>query len=75
MADKTFLQRLFGRASRSLRLFLFNSTLFIMIGVWLTGIDNVHWSIYIVPAFYTFAAVFGICPGINLWRIIMNDRE
>ncbi len=75
MDDYTFLQRLFGKSSRAVRLFLFNSTLLIMIGIWLSGFDNVHWSIYFVPAFYTFAAVLGICPGMNLWRIILNESE
>ena len=75
MADKSFLQHLFGRSGKAMRMFLFNSTLFIMLGVWLTGFENVHWTIYIVPAFYTFAFVFGICPGINLWRIVMKENE
>lgn len=74
MAEKTFLQRLFGKSSGAVRLFLFNATLFIMLGVWLTGFDKVHWTIYIVPGFFTFAVVFGICPGINLWRIVMKEN-
>lgn len=74
MAEKTFLQRLFGKSSGAVRLFLFNATLFIMLGVWLTGFDKVHWTIYIVPGFFTFAFVFGICPGINLWRIVMKEN-
>ena len=44
-------------ASRTMRLFMFNSSLFMLIGIWLSGFDNVHWFIYFVPAF------FYICGG------------
>jgi len=73
MSNKTLLQKLFGKSSLSVRLFLFNSTLLMLIGVWMTGFDKVHWSIYVAPAFFGFAVIFGVCPGINLWRIVTKE--
>lgn len=72
MADSNNRFWLFAKSSSGMRMFLFMSTLFIMAGIWLTGFENVHWFIYIVPAFFTFAWVFGICPGLNLWKKVFD---
>ena len=74
MANTNRFMGLFARSGKAMRMFLFNSTVFLMIGIWLTGFDRVHWFIYVLPAFYTFAFVFGICPGINLWRILLKEN-
>ena len=42
-------------------LFLFMAA-FISLGIWLTGINNVHWLLYIPPAALLFAGITGICP-------------
>ena len=59
-------------ASAAMRLFMFNSSLVILIGIWLTGFNNVHWFIYFIPAFYLFAAVSGFCPGLVVPRLIFG---
>jgi len=61
-------------ASASMRLFMFNTSLFILAGIWLTGFDTVHWLLYLVPAFFVFAAVTGLCLGLAIPRMIF-DRE
>jgi hypothetical protein len=38
----------------------------------LTGFDNVHWFAYAVPAFFMFAAVVGICPGLMMAQKIFG---
>ncbi len=48
-------------------LFLFMAA-FIALGIWLTGINNVHWLLYIPPAALTFAGITGICPGMMLFK-------
>jgi hypothetical protein len=48
-------------------LFLFAAAL-ILVGIWLTGFNNVHWFLYIPPAAMIFAGVTGICPGYLLFR-------
>ena len=34
-----------------------------VLGIWLTGFQNVHWVLYIPPAALGFAGLTGICPG------------
>jgi hypothetical protein len=48
-------------------LFLFMAA-FIALGIWLTGINNVHWLLYIPPAALLFAGITGICPGMMLFK-------
>jgi len=36
---------------------------FILLGIWLTGFNVVHWVLYIPVAALIFAGVTGICPG------------
>lgn len=52
------------RASKAMRFFLFNASVLITVGIWLTGFDKVHWFLYVVPGFFLFAVVTGICPGL-----------
>jgi len=59
-------------ASSSMRLFMFNASLIILVGIWLTGFDSVHWSLYLVPFFFIFAAVTGLCLGLVIPRIIFE---
>lgn len=50
-------------ASKQVRLFFLNLSIMIIIGLWLTGFDNVHWFAYWPPAFLLIAAITGFCPG------------
>lgn len=61
-------------ASPAMRLFMFNSSLIMLIGIWLTGFDRVHWFIYLVPAFYMFAAFTGLCLGLAIPRLIFGNK-
>jgi len=67
--------QLFARAGLPMRVFLFNAAMFIMLGMWLTGFDKIHWSLYLIPCVFTLSSLLGICPGINLWRIILGDQK
>jgi uncharacterized membrane protein YjdF len=51
-------------ASNSVRVFLLNLAVIIMIAVGLSGFDNVHWFSYVLPSFLVMAAVTGFCPGL-----------
>lgn len=73
MGDGDKKMRLFVKSGNAMRIFLLNSTLFMMIGIWLTGFDNVHWFLYVLPGIFTLSATFGICPGINFWRIVLKE--
>lgn len=35
----------------------------LLIGIWLTGFQNVHWFLYLPVIALTFAGITGICPG------------
>lgn len=64
---------LFVKSGNAMRMFLLTSVIFLMVGIWLTGFGQVHWFLYVIPILYTLSALFGICPGINLWRMILKN--
>jgi hypothetical protein len=35
----------------------------ILVGIWLTGFNDVHWFLYFPVAALAFAGITGICPG------------
>ncbi len=63
-----------AKASKAMRFFFFNTAMVILIGIWLTGFDKVHWFLYVVPAFTLFAAAVGICPGLIIARKIFREE-
>ena len=58
--------------TRVQRLFFMNLTLLSIIGIWLTGLDQVHWFVYVVPAALLFAALSGYCIGLDISRMILK---
>ena len=40
----------------------------ILIGIWLTGFNVVHWFLYIPAAALAFAGITGICPGYIIFQ-------
>ncbi len=40
----------------------------VLIGMWLTGFDNVHWFLYVPVIMFSFAGLTGICPGMIVWK-------
>ena len=59
-------------ASNSVRVFLFNIAVIIMIAIWLSGFGNVHWFSYVLPSFLVIAAVTGFCPGLFISKKILS---
>jgi len=47
-----------------MRFFLLVMGSVVLLGIWLTGFDKVHWLLYVPVVFFYFAAVTGICPGL-----------
>lgn len=41
-------------------------------GIWLTGFHTVHWLLYVPAAFFVFAVVTGICPGIIFSNLLFG---
>lgn len=52
----------------AMRMLFLTIALLIMIGIWLTGFDRVHWFLYLPVAALIFAGVTGICPGYLLYK-------
>jgi hypothetical protein len=40
------------------------TTAMIMIGIYLTGFETVHWFLYLPPIALGFAGITGICPAL-----------
>ena len=58
-----------------MRFFLLVVAAIMALGIWLTGYDIVHWVLYLPPAFFIFAAVTGICPGMFFSRQIFGKKS
>ena len=50
------------------RMLFLTMAVLILIGIWLTGFDRVHWFLYVPVAALVFAGVTGICPGMLFWK-------
>ncbi len=60
------------KASNSVRLFFVNVTMLLMVGIWLSGFEKVHWFMYAAPVFFMFAAITGFCPGLIISKKILG---
>jgi len=63
-----------SKASNAMRFFFLNGAILILVGIWLTGFDKVHWFSYFVPAFFIFASALGICPGLIMAKRIFGEN-
>ncbi len=59
-------------ATKTQRLFMFNLASLILLGLWLTGFDKVHWFAYAIPVALFFAAATGLCLGLYMSRKILD---
>jgi len=58
---------------KSMRFFFFVVGSILWAGIWLTGLAAVHWLLFLPPAFFYFAAITGICPGLIFSRAIFGE--
>ena len=54
------------------RLTFLNTSILAFIGILLSGFDQVHWFIYVVPAVYLFSAATGFCPGVAISKLMLR---
>jgi hypothetical protein len=52
----------------AIRMQFFSVAAIILVGIWLTGFETVHWFLYVPPAALIFAGITGICPGLTIWQ-------
>lgn len=62
------------KASKAMRFLFLNASLVMWLSIWLSGFGVVHWLSYLVPSFFLFAAVSGICPGFIIARKIFGEN-
>jgi len=60
--------------SNAMRFFFFVVGSVVLIGIWLTGFNVVHWLLYVPVVFFYFAAVTGICPGLIFSRSLFPEK-
>ncbi|MEE9446659.1 MAG: hypothetical protein V3V09_01785 [Arenicellales bacterium] len=56
--------------STSLRVLFIMMAVFIYIGIYLTGHNNVHWFSWVPMAALAFAGITGFCPGLKILKAI-----
>jgi hypothetical protein len=54
------------------RLTFLITSILAFIGIYLSGYDQVHWFLYVVPVVYLFSATTGFCPGIAVSRLLLR---
>jgi len=60
--------------SKALRLTLLTIGTILSLGIWLTGVNTVHWVLYVPTAFVLFAGITGICPGLIFNKILFKEN-
>lgn len=64
-----------SNTSKVQRLTFFNTSVLAFIGIYLSGYDQVHWFMYLVPVVYLFSAATGFCPGIAISKLMLRQRD
>ncbi len=52
----------------ALKMQFFTIASIILIGIWLSGFETVHWFLYLPVGLLVVAGITGICPGLVLWK-------
>ena len=52
----------------AIRMQFFTLAVVILVGIWLTGFDQVHWFSWVPVVLLVFAGATGICPGLIIWQ-------
>ncbi|MGB5337480.1 MAG: YgaP-like transmembrane domain [Gammaproteobacteria bacterium] len=52
----------------AIRMLFISVAALILLGIWLTGFNVVHWVLYLPVAVLLFAGITGICPGYMMFQ-------
>jgi len=58
----------------AMRLYMVIMAAVMGLGIWLTGINTVHWLLYVPVIIFVLAAITGICPGMFLTRNVAGGK-
>ncbi len=61
-------------SSKALRLTFVLIGLLVFLGIWLTGVNVVHWLLFLPAIFLVFAGVTGICPSLIVNKKIFKEQ-
>lgn len=61
-------------SSKALRLTFVLIGLVVFLGIWLTGVNVVHWLLFLPAIFLVFAGVTGICPSLIINKKIFKEQ-
>ena len=64
-----------SNTSKVQRLTFLNTSILAFVGILLSGYDQVHWFMYVVPVTYLFSSVTGFCPGIVVSKFILKEDK
>jgi len=59
--------------SKALRMTFVIIGAFIFLGIWLTGLNVVHWLLFLPAVFLIFAGITGICPSLIVNKMIFKE--
>jgi len=63
-----------NKISAAMRFFFLVVGSVVLLGIWLTGFNVVHWLLYVPVVFFYFAAVTGICPGLIFSGMLFQTK-
>ena len=63
-----------NKISAAMRFYFLVAGSVVLLGIWLTGFDNVHWLLYVPVVFFYFAAVSSICPGLAFSSMLFPGK-
>ena len=63
------------KANSAFRFFVFSLGCLLLVGIYLTGFQRVHWVLYLPMVAMFFAAITGICPGMIVARKLFGKES
>ena len=54
--------------SQQIRVLLFLAGVVTWVGIYMSGLETVHWVLFLPATFFLFASLTGICPGLVLFQ-------
>ena len=62
------------KMDKAMRAFFLFAGAVLWLGLWLTGLEVVHWVLYLPAVFFAFSAVTGICPGLIVFKEVFREK-
>ncbi len=60
--------------SKALRMTFLVMAAVVWLGLWLTGVNVVHWVLFLPAVFLALAGISGICPGLIISKMLLREN-